>query len=288
MTILSLHLLVMGAFTLITAAFLALLTGTRPRLHARGVGWLCREWLATALIVALRSLYPCDRPPRAGRVPPRPDPRAPPLPGAAALPVLLVPGYSLSRNSFAVLAFWLRRHGFAWVHAINHRPLSAPIPVFAHQLGREVERLCAASAAGRVDIVAHSMGGLVAAWYVQHLGGRGRVRRIVTLGTPWRGSAAAVFAIGRQGLDLMPGSEIVAGLARLPAGVTSLWSRQDAIVLPPDNAVHPDARMVELPWTGHHMLLLRPAALEAILDALVRPGEPAAAGDDSLRGPSPA
>jgi pimeloyl-ACP methyl ester carboxylesterase len=43
--------------------------------------------------------------------------------------------------------------------------------------------------AGRkINIVAHSMGGLVTRIYVQQLGGAGRVNRVVTLGTPHLGS----------------------------------------------------------------------------------------------------
>jgi pimeloyl-ACP methyl ester carboxylesterase len=40
----------------------------------------------------------------------------------------------------------------------------------------------------RVDVVAHSMGGLVARWYVEHGGGAAHVDRLVTCGTPHRGS----------------------------------------------------------------------------------------------------
>lgn len=40
-----------------------------------------------------------------------------------------------------------------------------------------------------VDIVAHSMGGLVARLYIQELGGAPRVKRLITMGTPHLGSA---------------------------------------------------------------------------------------------------
>jgi pimeloyl-ACP methyl ester carboxylesterase len=45
-----------------------------------------------------------------------------------------------------------------------------------------------ALAGRKINIVAHSMGGLVARIYVQQLGGAGRVNRVVTLGTPHLGS----------------------------------------------------------------------------------------------------
>lgn len=40
--------------------------------------------------------------------------------------------------------------------------------------------------------VCHSMGGLVARWYVEKRGGAGHTRKVVTLGTPYRGAARAV------------------------------------------------------------------------------------------------
>ncbi|KAB7739764.1 hypothetical protein GA707_20010 [Nostocoides sp. F2B08] len=40
--------------------------------------------------------------------------------------------------------------------------------------------------------VCHSMGGLVARWYIEMCGGAGHTRKLITLGTPWRGAAKAV------------------------------------------------------------------------------------------------
>lgn len=47
-------------------------------------------------------------------------------------------------------------------------------------------------APARVDLVAHSMGGIVAALYLAARGRKARVRRVVTIGTPFRGAVDAV------------------------------------------------------------------------------------------------
>lgn len=47
-------------------------------------------------------------------------------------------------------------------------------------------------AEARVIFVAHSMGGLVARWYIEQEGGAEITRTLITLGTPWRGSVNAV------------------------------------------------------------------------------------------------
>jgi pimeloyl-ACP methyl ester carboxylesterase len=44
----------------------------------------------------------------------------------------------------------------------------------------------------RVVFVCHSMGGLVARWYIEKCGGAAVTRKLVTLGTPYRGAARAI------------------------------------------------------------------------------------------------
>lgn len=44
----------------------------------------------------------------------------------------------------------------------------------------------------RLVFVCHSMGGLVARWYVEKCGGHEVTRKLITLGTPWRGATNAI------------------------------------------------------------------------------------------------
>jgi pimeloyl-ACP methyl ester carboxylesterase len=46
-----------------------------------------------------------------------------------------------------------------------------------------------------VDLVGHSMGGLIIADYLRRRGGKGKVRRVVTLGTPFQGAVDAVLKL---------------------------------------------------------------------------------------------
>lgn len=54
---------------------------------------------------------------------------------------------------------------------------------------------------GRFDVLAHSMGGLIARTYALEEGGADRVARLVSAGTPWRGSVQ-VFELLRDGWGL--------------------------------------------------------------------------------------
>jgi pimeloyl-ACP methyl ester carboxylesterase len=57
----------------------------------------------------------------------------------------------------------------------------------------------------KVDIVAHSMGGLVARYYIEKLGGRNKVGSLTMLGTPNWGTAFAIAACDRNWVYLLMG-----------------------------------------------------------------------------------
>lgn len=261
--LLALHLAITFGFTAVTSAFLALVRGDRLRLHVRGVGWFFREWAAVAVMGPLRLL---------GLWQP-----APPTQTGGRPPVLLVPGYSLNRGAMIFLQTWLRRQGVA-VWAISHGGFGEPLPVLAHRLGTRVEALKRATGAAQVDIVGHSMGGLVAGWYLRHLGGATSVRRLVTLGSPWQGTAIAVFQLHRVVADMRPDSEIIAALqGGPPVPTTVIWSREDGIVLPPERCRCEGAtRHVRVPWVGHHSLLMSGEVFRRV-------GEALSAGSGSLQ-----
>ena len=68
-------------------------------------------------------------------------------------------------------------------HAVRLSP-AASVPDRAKQLVAKIEAL----GHDRVDIIAHSLGGLDARYALTHLGLAARVRSLVTVGTPHRGT----------------------------------------------------------------------------------------------------
>ncbi|GAA4934875.1 alpha/beta hydrolase family protein [Actinomycetospora succinea] len=182
---------------------------------------------------------------------------------SSTTPVLLVHGIVDNRSIFALLARALRRRGFGVVHAINFSVLTAftgDIREAARDLGHHVERLCASTGADRVHIVGHSLGGLIARYYVQRLGGDARVDTLVTLGTPHEGSLIAhVLPPTRVPMQLQPGSDLLRELEEPAPGCRTrflaVWSRQDQLIIPQRAArlTHPDLQVteVELEHVGH-------------------------------------
>lgn len=265
--LLALALLGTAAVVLATVAAWAVVEGRPLRPSAALFSALLHEWGAWLLMGPLLLSGLGDAPPR----------RAPPaFPAEPRPPVLLVHGYALNRGSFRILAAWLRRCGWDWVWAINHHPDDAPVADLARNVALAVERLKAESGAPQVDVVAHSMGGVVTALALQHHGIAGSVRRLVTLGTPWAGTGAWVFGFRGMAADLAPGSAALGHAAAPPCAVTSLWTPLDTIVLPPRSSVVPWAPSVEVGGTGHLGLLMSLPVFHRIGEALARPDAPPA------------
>jgi triacylglycerol esterase/lipase EstA (alpha/beta hydrolase family) len=105
-------------------------------------------------------------------------------PLAARTPVLLVHGLIDNRSIFTVMRRGLRRRGFTHVCSWNYSPLLTDVSRGARDLGRHVEWICEQTGHDRVHVVGHSLGGLLARYYIQRLGGDRRVQSLVTLGTP--------------------------------------------------------------------------------------------------------
>jgi pimeloyl-ACP methyl ester carboxylesterase len=185
---------------------------------------------------------------------------------AAGTPILLVHGLIDNRSIFTRLRRSLRRRGFGHVATVNLPLFTADIPTAAGRLAALVETLCDQTGYGRIHIVAHSLGGLVARYYVQKLGGDTHVHTLVTLGTPHEGTRLArivppivPYTLLRQ---LRPDSEVIRELAGPAPGCRTRFlafsGDLDTVIRPTESALlrHPDlsVRNVRLPGVGHHSL----------------------------------
>ncbi len=122
---------------------------------------------------------------------PGPTPRGPPLPvvlvhGLFGFDRLGVPGVKL--HYFRGIAAHLETLG-CHAHAVR-LPGAASVPERAKRLVDKIESL----PHEKVDIIAHSLGGLDARYALAKLGLASRVRALVTVGTPHRGTPLADLA----------------------------------------------------------------------------------------------
>ena len=241
---------------------------------------------ATALEIVILAghllLYPSGiAQERREPLPERPSPEdATQLPTEAKPPVVLLHGFIDNRSVFVLLRRSLAQHGHRQVESLNYSPLTCDIRTAAELLGRHIEEICERTGSREVDIVGHSLGGLIARYYVQRLGGDLRVRTLVTLGTPHSGTAVVPLAnahpIVRQ---MRPGSPVIEELSRPAPGCrthfVSFWSDLDHLMEPLETACvdHPDliTQNVQVSGIGHLALPVHPAVATGIRQALDTP-----------------
>ena len=214
--------------------------------------WAMMLWVLPALLVGLHQ------PP-----PPR-------TPAGDRPPVLLVHGYGLNRVCFVLLERFLERRGFV-VWSVNHHPRHGSVPEMARSLVRRIEALKEATGAAQVDVVGHSMGGVVTAWAAARLEAAADIRRLITIGTPWRGTRFALFTWHPEGRDLQPGAAVLDDIVPPPVPTVSLWSPVDNVIIPPDSSAVPGATLQRMPGAGHSEMLLRPTIWRAVAQALSVP-----------------
>ena len=181
---------------------------------------------------------------------------------AAGTPILLVHGLVDNRSIFTLLRRALRRRGFGRVITLNYSPLTQDIRGAAARLEALVEKTCDETGYERVHVIGHSLGGIVARYYVQRMGGDRRVHTLCTLGSPHAGTHAAKLWPGGVVRQLRPGSELMAELAAPAAGCrtrfVAFWSDLDQLIVPQRAAAldHADLAVRNVPLRGiGHMSL---------------------------------
>jgi pimeloyl-ACP methyl ester carboxylesterase len=98
-------------------------------------------------------------------------------------PVVLVHGFLGDPTNFLLMRTWLGGSGirnfasFAYPPRLDYQRLAV-------RLGREIETLCASTGVPEVDVVGHSLGGLVARYLIGMMP-EVPIRRLVTLGAPY-------------------------------------------------------------------------------------------------------
>ena len=195
------------------------------------------------------------------------------------IPVLLVPGWSDGPATMEPLEALLEEAGWpaAWVERIEFRDPVGSNVEHARELSEALDRLRKETGAERVDLVAHSMGGL-AARYLLVNGGADAIRRVVFVATPHRGTLTAYLAWGEGGKEMHPGSMFLMDLQAfrsVPSGIEALTVRTkvDFHVLPPESATLVGVPDVEICCPTHEGLLSHPEAFDAVYRFLTR-GEP--------------
>ena len=178
---------------------------------------------------------------------------------AAGTPILLAHGIVDNHTVFALMRRQLLRRGFTRIHTFSYSPLTLDVRSTAERMGAEIEAICEESGSEQLHVIGHSLGGLIARYYIQRLGGDERVHTCVTLGTPHQGTVAARLLPWPLVKQVRPDSDLMAELDE-PAPdcrtrFVAFYSDVDQLIVPQRRARlrHPDliARNVRINGVGH-------------------------------------
>jgi pimeloyl-ACP methyl ester carboxylesterase len=179
------------------------------------------------------------------------DPSAP-----HTTPVVLVHGLLGDPTNFLLLRGQLGACGIRNFASFSYPP-RLDYQRLARHLGRAIDAFCLDTGAPEVDVIGHSLGGLIARYLVE-MDPDHRIRRLVTLGAPYFASP-------------------------LPRQELAIFATEDPIIPPPHPVLGPHAahvagggRVVLVPDCGHWGLLYHASVLRESAAFLSAPVEIAA------------
>ena len=156
-------------------------------------------------------------------------------------PIVLIHGVYHNASAWLLFRFRLKSAGLNRVHVVNYNSLRYSFREIEEQLARRLEEIGTLEKGEPVLLVGHSLGGLFATAYAGRKNSFSgpAVKGIITLGTPFKGSKTAVFALGKLAHSLSYGSDLLKELKAVDVpsqtACANLYSPVDNVILPPES-----------------------------------------------------
>jgi triacylglycerol lipase len=187
-------------------------------------------------------------------------------------PIIFVNGFQGSTAIWTTMIDRLKVDGWtdaplvAWTYDSNQSNVTT-----AQRLQTTVDSLLAATGAKKVDIIAHSMGGLLARYFSKNLAGSEKIDGFVFLGTPNHGTTLADLCPIQSCIEMRPGS---AFLAALNAGdetpgtarYATWWTPCDQLTTPPESVVLAGATNTQAACMSHSDLYINSTVYAQVRD----------------------
>ncbi|MBW1807964.1 MAG: alpha/beta fold hydrolase [Deltaproteobacteria bacterium] len=179
---------------------------------------------------------------------------------AGRVPVVILTGFFESPLTMLLLRSRLEHALGVPVRVLRPKNYFAGLQTQAADYREQIEEFCEETSAKQVDLVGHSMGGLIARYLIERSGYLDRIRTIITIGTPHLGSALCRLAPGRSLRQMRRGSafleELNSGSTLQEVRVIGICSTHDNLVIPWNCALSPRGDNFIIRYQGHVTLIL--------------------------------
>ena len=184
-------------------------------------------------------------------------------------PVILVAGMRSSGRMLLPLKEFLESKGYPTYLPPEKKNLDH-LPKLAKRLIKQVQKI----QKPKVQIVAHSLGGLITLKAMQDPEFAEKVERVIALGSPFRGSLLGVFALHDNNRKfvryLSEETDELTSHKAINHKFISLFAEYDEVVIPQKCATLRYAKEnAEIPIIGHFNLIVDPKAFKEIAKRLV-------------------
>ena len=236
-----------GLYPFVPAAGMHLALRRRDQPSSLSIYSAAQEWAVSVAGVLTRPLGLLGERLQAGQ-------------GLSGRPLVLLHGYAMNRACFLTMAARLARAGVGPIYGFEYWSLGK-ISSASRRLDRYIEAICERHGCEQVDLIGHSMGGIVARYYLTLGPGRERERvaHLLTIGTPHGGSVFSVYGVGQPQVQLRPHAAFLERLTAAPlpqnTKLVVVWSRADALVGTAAQAQWHGAEEIVYDDLGHMSLL---------------------------------
>lgn len=190
-------------------------------------------------------------------------------------PILLVHGYLHDSSAWIYLRWALKKKGLGPIYLINLASPLLPIEEFAKQVGRRAMEIEAETGQKQLILIGHSMGGLVGSLYATRFAPEGKVKKVITIGSPLEGTVAAKIGIGPPAREMERNSKFIQDLQKAVKSEQTIRfyhiaSKTDQLVIPYRSAlIDGDVqKQFLLKDIGHVTMLYSPRVKRKILSFL--------------------
>jgi len=136
--------------------------------------------------------------------------KADPIGAHDGTPILLIHGYMFNKTVWYYFKRKLAHAGFGPVYTITLGNLLGSIKDHADKIAEMASFIQRETGQSQIILVGHSMGGLTASYYAMQLAPRGKVKALITIGSPLAGTLVAYLGLGKSARDMLPNSEVIA------------------------------------------------------------------------------